>query len=252
MDYSKFMQLLTQKSLYFCGSRNFIDPFEGQYAWGKTGNRKFVETQRKLHIKNGGGIDFEFFMAMNMKTLNDISKQTYINCWHHSEHESEAMWELYCKNPSEGVLIKTTREKLLGVLESSKLKKLTIKPVKYVSNYWIKHYNPEQDVFFRKRASFEHEKEYRAIFQNEPNQGGVHGHPIPVDLEKLIDEVRVSPLVNQTFFDLVKSSMESNGLTSTLNKSEIEIQPEMSVEEKLLSEEDGYKQYSIRLIGKYT
>lgn len=254
MDYSKFMQLLTQKSLYFCGARNFEDPFEGQYAWGPKGNVEFVNTQRNLHLKYGGGMEFESFMSMNMKTLNDISFQTYINCWHQSEHESEAMWKLYCNNPAEGVLIKTTEDKLRNSLEESNLEKLHLNSVKYVRNHWIKQYNPEKEVFFRKRSSFEHEKEFRAIFQKNPYEGSMpkHGHLVPVDLNNLIQEIRVSPLSSKSFYELVGSSTVNAGITVSVMNSEIEIQPEMSVEEKLLSEGEGYKQYAIRLIRKYT
>jgi hypothetical protein len=254
MDYSKFMQLLTQKALYFCGARNFEDPFEGQYAWGPKGNAEFVKTQRSLHLKYGGGMDFEAFMSINMKTLNDISSQTYINCWHQSEHESEAMWKLYCKNPAEGVLIKTTENKLRNSLQALSLEKLHLNAVKYVRNNWIKQYNPEKEVFFRKRSSFEHEKEFRAIFQNNPYDGSMpkHGHLVSVDLNNLIQEIRVSPLSNKSFCELVESSALNASLTVPLMNSEIEIQPEISVEEKLLSEDEGYKQYAIRLIGKYT
>ena len=254
MDYSKFMQLLTQQSLYFCGARNFEDPFEGQYAWGSKGNTEFVKTQKALHSTYGGGMDFDFFMAMNMKTLNDISSQTYINCWHQSEHESEAMWKLYCKNPAEGVLIKTNEAKLRECLRPLNLKNLHLDAVKYVKNYWIKQYNPEKEAFFRKRSSFEHEKEFRVIFQNDPYSGGIpkHGHLIPVNLDDLIIEIRVSPTSNAPFHDLVEKSISSTALKIPLIKSEIEIQPQMSIEEKLLSEDEGYKQYAIRLIGMYT
>jgi len=254
MDYSKFMQLVTQRALYFCGARNFEDPFEGQYAWGPKGNTEFVNKQRTLHSTHGGSIDLEFFMAMNMKTLNDISSQTYINCWHQSEHESEAMWKLYCKNPAEGVLIRTNEATLRECLRPLNLKNLHLNSVKYVKNYWIKQYNPEKEVFFRKRSSFEHEKEFRAIFQNDPYDGSIprHGHPIPVNLNNLILEIRLSPTSNASFRDLVENSINSADLKVPLIQSEIEIQPAMSVEEKLLSEDEGYKQYAIRLIGMYT
>ena len=248
------MQLLNQRALYFCGASKFEDPFEGQYAWGSNGNQEFVKTQKKMHIGQGEPLDFDMFMAMNIRTLNEISAHTYINCWHHSEHESEAMWKLYCKNPAEGVLIKTTIHKLKACLEVNNLSRLTLKPVKYVKNYWIKNYNPEQDVFFSKRVSFEHEKEFRAIFQNDP-YGGIpasHGQLITVDLNKLLLDIRVSPLANQSFKELVITSIKNANINMQVNNSEIELQPQMSVEERLLAGDEKYKQYAIRLIRKYT
>jgi hypothetical protein len=254
MDYSKFMQFITQKALYFCGASKFEDPFEGQYAWGPTGNAEFIRSQRILHKKNGGGMDFEIFMAMNIKTLKDISSQTFINCWHKSEHESEAMWKLYCKNPSEGVAIKTTEAKLRTALRATGTENLYLNPVKYVRNYWIKQYNPENDVFFRKRSSFEHEKEFRAIFQKDPYSNSIppHGHLVSININNLIDKIIVSPLANKSFYDLVNDSRLNAGVNTLVEKSEIEMQPQMSVEEEVLAEGEGYKQYAIRLIGKYS
>ena len=256
MDYAKFMQLLNQKSLYFCGASNFEDPFEGQYAWGDKGESKFLETQKKLHLKHGdrGRMDFTFFMAMNLKTLNDLSKFTYVNCWHQSEHESEAMWKLYCKNPAEGVLIKTSIEELQRELKSVKDQKLQLKPVKYVKNYWIKHYNPEADVYFHKRMSFEHEKEFRAIIQHDPwEQGAIakHGQGVPVNLDNLIKEVRVSPLSNNVFKYLVEMSLKQHLPSKRVTKSEIELQPNLQVIEQSLPSDEGFKKVAIKLQGKF-
>lgn len=256
MDYAKFMQLLNQRSLYFCGASKFEDPFEGQYAWGNKGEQNFLDTQRKLHLMHGakGQMDFTLFLAMNLKTLNDLSKFTYVNCWHQSEHESEAMWKLYCKNPAEGVLIKTSIEKLKKELDGVKSQKLQLKPVKYVQNYWIKNYNPEADVYFHKRASFEHEKEFRAIIQHDPWAAGAiakHGHTVPVNLENLIDEVRVSPLSNGSFKDLVETSLTQHLPSKSVSNSEIKLQPNLQVVEQSLPGDEGFTKIAISLQGKY-
>ncbi len=110
-------------------------------------------------------MDLNMFMAFNLKTLKEISEKTYISCWHNSEHESEAMWKLYCKNPAKGIVIKSKKKTLQAQLENKGINNLQLKPVKYVPNFWIKKYNPEPDIFFNKRPSFEYEKEFRAFFK---------------------------------------------------------------------------------------
>jgi hypothetical protein len=199
-------------------------------------------------------MDFNLFLAMNLKTLNDLSRFTYVNCWHQSEHESEAMWRLYCQNPKEGVLIRTTVDKLRKSLDSVKHRKLQLKPVKYVKNYWVKNYNPEADVYFHKRISFEHEREFRAVIQDSPWDGNPvekHGELVPVELGELIQEVRTSPLSNAPFQDLVQRSLQSHLPNKNVGQSEIDVQPKLSVEEQRMPNEKGYEQYAIRLLGKY-
>lgn len=105
------------------------------------------------------------FMAFNLKTLREITEKTFISCWHTNEHESEAMWKLYCKNPARGVVIKTKRTTLQAHFETKGLNNLQLKLVKYVPNFWIEQYNPESDIFFNKRPSFEYEKEFRVFFK---------------------------------------------------------------------------------------
>ena len=96
-DYEKFEKLLAQKSLFFCSTKLFNDPFEGEFAWGKKGYGNFINTQEKLCKTHGASMNLDMFMAFNIKTLKEISENTYISCWCHNAHESEAMWKLYCK-----------------------------------------------------------------------------------------------------------------------------------------------------------
>lgn len=45
------------------------------------------------------------------KIVTTLRKQTFINCWTASEHESHALWRIYCPSP-EGVAIQTTLDRL--------------------------------------------------------------------------------------------------------------------------------------------
>ena len=45
------------------------------------------------------------------RIIRDLRKQTFVNCWTASEHESHALWRIYCPSP-EGVAIQTTLDRL--------------------------------------------------------------------------------------------------------------------------------------------
>lgn len=248
LDLEKFSMLLEQQALFFCSAKKFEDPFEGEFAWGRVGYEKFIETQKKLCAAHGANMDIDMFMAFNLKTLKEISEKTYISCWHSNEHESEAMWKLYCKNPTRGVVIKSNKTTLQANLETKGLNKLQLKSVKYVPNFWIKQYNPESDIFFSKRPSFEYEKEFRAFFQEDTlDTLPVNGKLVPVSLADLLDEIRTSPFSDQGFKNEVFEISKKHGLDAKVKNSEIEMHPIMSVEEHIIAEGPNWYQSTIRL-----
>ena len=251
MDFDKFSKFISRGELYFCGARNFEDPFEGEYAWGKSGHGKFMEAQKKLCAKHGGGMPLDFFVSANLQNLKDISSRTYVSCWHKSLHESEAMWKLYCKNIDAGVVVGTTVDLVWGQMPKLSYLKSMHGEVKYVSNYWIKEYNPEPDVFFRKRISFEHEKEYRFVVQDEAYSSiPVHGKAVSVDLRKLVQTVRLSPFADPSMMSLVSNVLKSAGIDIECEKSEIETHPVMSVSERVIGEGPSFRSAEISLSTK--
>ncbi|WP_370599589.1 hypothetical protein [Pseudomonas nitroreducens] len=242
MDLPKFKRFVEQGALYFCGARHFEDPFEGEYAWGKIGHKRYLESQKELAKRHGGGMSERDFMTINLKTLRELADHAYINCWYKSPHESEAMWKLYCENSSEGVLVGTTLAKLKVQLERKGLPGLEMKEVRYLPNFWVKEYNPESSVFFSKRVSFEHEKEFRAVFRNNPYNSGppMKGKLVQVDLKEMIDTVRVSPFALPGLQKNVEEILRGAGLSCQVESSEIEMHPIMSVHEEVLEIGEGW------------
>ncbi|NMY06001.1 DUF2971 domain-containing protein [Pseudomonas sp. WS 5059] len=249
MDLSKFKRFVEQQALYFCGARYFEDPFEGEYAWGKIGHERFLDTQGKLCQSHGGGMPLDGFMAMNLKTLRDIANNTYISCWHNSAHESEAMWKLYCNDPATGIAIRTTQKQLKSQLEQKNLPNLELNSVRYTANFWIKQYNPEPSVFFSKRISFEYEKEFRAVFREIPH-GLIHSMPgktVPIDISTLVHAVRISPLALPELKTEVEGLLHAAGLQIPVETSEIEIHPLISVDEQIFAQGAGWQHSTVRL-----
>ncbi|WP_146012885.1 DUF2971 domain-containing protein [Herbaspirillum sp. BH-1] len=252
MDFQKFKRFIEQRALYFCGARHFADPFEGEYAWGKKGHEQFMETQKKLNLRHGGGMPLDSFIAMNLKTLREIAEKTYINCWHHSNHESEAMWKLYCQDPTSGIAICTTMKKLDAQLRLQNLPNLELKSVKYLPNFWIKQYNPEASVFYSKRISFEYEKEFRAIFREDPYgpTSPCRGKPVTVNVAELVDSVTISPLASANLKTTVQELLNLATMPIPVRDSEIELHPVLSVEEQFLKKKGSFQTSTIRLLSR--
>src|SRR5262249_17685971 len=97
----------------------------------------------------------------NRKKINRLGPLThFINCWHHSEYESEAMWKLYARN-DEGLAIKSSLARLSQSLDVAK-------PEIYVAAVEYLDYTDSSNVmadspFLYKRRSLEHEREIRAF-----------------------------------------------------------------------------------------
>jgi hypothetical protein len=197
IDFTKFVYLITQQSLFFCRSDLLGDPFEGSCpAWD-------VE-MRRLRV-------YKAWSADTLKTDSEFRKWlrgwTYANCWHMNQDESAAMWRLYAQS-QEAIAIKTSYKKFLSVLPQEAIVGL----VRYL-DYETK-LMPEGDSallpFFHKRKSFKHEQEVRAVIQEIPHNSDLHtqnpelGKSVPIDMKELIEKIYVAPMSPQWYFDLVK------------------------------------------------
>ena len=140
--------------------------------------------------------------SLVMEIEENISKSG-VNCWHKSEYESEAMWKLYMAS-GQGIAIEST----IGQLESAIINKesLEIKSVTYLSEDDPKKEDGKLDILFWKRKAFEHEKELRATISLKEKGKGTF---VECDLDKLINRIHVSPLVEAYFTEIVKDICSS-------------------------------------------
>ena len=212
MDFTKFVSLLKSNSLFFTRADKFSDPFEG--AKGLLKNKKkwdkhyldfFIRACSNL--PNGVKSDkSEKEILKDAKRLlgqlDNIGpsqlKETFINCWHENNHESEAMWKLYTSSLDQGIAIKTNYKKLYASL--GKNPSIHIGRISYID--FSNNFAGINDSFWFKRKSFEHEKEVRAIFHDHDSKSEL-GKFIQVDLNILIDQIYVSPTSQNWFKELV-------------------------------------------------
>ena len=230
LTFPKFVSMLKTQSLFFSRADKFDDPFEGakglaknEVEWDSYYKNFFIHALKHSSqipeslIERHSGVILDGFKNM----CKAARLHTFINCWHKNNHESEAMWKLYCSDLKQGLAIKTTYKKLYR--ELNKKNDIEIGEVQYI-DYTNQLVGP-QAAFWSKRKSFEHEKEVRALIHNFQNFEEKEGISIPVSLNHLIDEVYVSPIASQWFVDVVDDITKRYGLDKRVRQSDLGAKP---------------------------
>lgn len=234
MDFTKFVSLLSTKSLFFTRADLFEDPFEGAKGILKNKNKwdkhyldffkTAIQSLPEPHKNDKTETEVDKEAIKLLKQMDSIGakdkERTYINCWHENSFESEAMWKLYTTNLDHGVAIKTTFDKLHRSIKRNP--NISIGRINYID--FNSKFAGVNDSFWYKRKSFEHEKEVRAIMKDFLGNGD-KGKLITADLRILIDKVYVSPTSPKWITDLIKEIMEKYGLKKKVYQSGLNEEP---------------------------
>jgi len=135
------------------------------------------------------------------------------------------MWRGYGGGPY-GVAIRTTFDLLndlvplkVNILEGLDVT-ILMRRVRYIDHtsldQRIEGDNNALGLIMSKSVVYNHESEVRAIFLS---GSGPLGRTIPVDLQKLVSAVMVSPLAPSWFEDVVKRTIEAAGLSFPIIRS---------------------------------
>lgn len=223
MDFTKFVALLLEKSLFFTRADKFDDPFEG--AWSE----RNIQV-REEHPELFPNPPLDIIRKLQRITYKSFRKFTLINCWHMNEYESAAMWKLYLKT-NEGIAIQSTFKRLTECFDNDPSILIHVGKVKYID--YSKDFIPETNLFFQflhKRKSFEHEREVRAIFSHFPGKNGVIditaepfeiGKNVPINLETLIESIYINPTSPIWFSDLVNKTIKKLDMSFEIHKSKL-------------------------------
>jgi hypothetical protein len=217
MDFSKFVSLLTAKKIILPQVTMFQDPYEG--LWPK----RNIEDFKALERQDGY---YPTRMHESSRVPLEVRRQFHASCWHFSNHQSAAMWDIYSKNPS-GVAIKVANISLLKIFGSSRLN-FHYSLVDYIDyekdaiNIANSGSNDVVAPFFYKRESFSHEKEFRVIFwkgdrynmRSEINFEDTVGVDVE-NIDDLIEEVVLSPYSEPWFLSATRAVAEAFGLNSS-------------------------------------
>jgi hypothetical protein len=205
IDLSKYISLLSTRTLFFSKPENLQDPYEclppkrnlESIAFDQDGSPRFGSKEN---------------VQKALQMSKDDRAEVVINCWHMNEHESAAMWKLYLKS-EEGVAIESTFSRFREGLLPDGDGQTYIGEVQYVDYRTARV--PVGNLFYtflHKRLSFEHERELRAFRWSHEYKDVKWGVHIPVSPETLIERVRVSPTSGEWFCQVVKSITEKFGL----------------------------------------
>jgi hypothetical protein len=220
LDFAKYVSLLETKSLHFARSDLLGDSFEGSTP--SVDREAFRATLDAL--APGDAPNREDAIAKGTESHSTARKlmtnNTYINCWHMSEHEQAAMWRIYAEN---GLAIRTTFDRFTSSLDYPE-------PI-YAG--LVRYINYSSDSvgnggmfgnFMHKRLSFESEREVRAVLWHGDKESWfeLEGHPagvyVPVDPELLVEHVFVTPKAPSWFLDLVEAVSQRYGLAAPVQQ----------------------------------
>lgn len=220
MDFTKFVSLLSSKSLFFCNADKFIDKFEGTYPIFDS--FQLVEKCNDPLMSKSLIEDFYWHQGIN-KMLRNI---VYINCWHANEYESAAMWTLYAKT-DEAIAIETCYSTLKNALPEN----VFLGMINYID--YEKEGIPRNNTlspFMYKRKSFDHEREVRAFIPqfdllSDTATIPPDGLPVKIDLNDLIKTIHISPTAPQWFETVVTDVAAIYGITAEISKSNLYSDP---------------------------
>lgn len=209
MDFTKFVALLDSKSLWFTRADRFKDPFEGSYP-----KMNIIARANIPRVSDKDEPIITRLLKDSSEVRRNWTRYVAINCWHMSEHESAAMWSLYLKS-NEGIAIQSTYQRLRDSFAQAEAD-VYIGKVTYISyDHEVIENADILSPFLHKRASYEHEKELRAITVRLPEPGprGLDfsqetidtGILLPVNLPLLIQTVYVAPNAPSWLTDLIRS-----------------------------------------------
>ncbi len=221
LDFPKYVSLLATRQLFFARVDTFNDPYEGAKGlkvrkdrWDSHFLEFFRQALRTAPVDDPSQLlsDEEiekrapkFIAELEQIGLADRSR-TFVSCWHENPVESEAMWRLYAAAFPNALAIRTTYDRLYRSL--GKDPDIAIGRVKYID--MRREFAGVNDAFWRKRVSFQHETEVRAMIRD--HRATEAGKLVPCDLTTLIEAVFVSPEAPAWFSSVVNDVTTKYGL----------------------------------------
>ncbi len=218
MSFGKFVSVLSRSSLYFCRVDRLQDRFEGRLP-----NPTYDITDPRLRT-----------------SYEQERTRSIINCWTLSQYESVALWNTYVPQ-GEGIVIGTTFTRLRNSLRPVNMfeeARVHIGRVRYVNFREFNFIGPGGTAFngfmplIHKRPFFQFESEVRALISGLGTRflgsiiQQVPGLYVPVNLDKLIDEIRVAPGAPDWFVDAVRAVVTAFALREELvRRSDIDVPP---------------------------
>jgi hypothetical protein len=211
MSLDRLRHVLERRALFFASIVALDDPLEGFLSDATVEQmRRYPDSVQESERERVKGV-----VEHNLRVMRDARQLVHVSCWHMNEHESAAMWRLYCDPPERGVAIRTTFARLRNAFAPTDIA-VQIGVVQYLD--YSQEAMPQFNVFdpaLRKRKSFEHERELRAAILH-PAPDGTN---VPVDLDTLIEAIYLCPTAESRLLDEVQLSLQDAHLDKAVRQS---------------------------------
>jgi hypothetical protein len=196
-SFPRFVWLLQQRKLWLARVDTLEDPWESALAGDQLAHlisphsvpHFFVlMLQRAIPdaVETGSAIDHA------RAVVNLWRQTTFVNCWCASDHESHALWRIFCGK--EGIAVQTTFERLQISAAG-----LGVYPIDYGPIGAAKGTPTRLDLVTKKRPMFEYEREVRIVLEKKEFEA-VPGHAIDWDPSSQVDAVFIHPEADEAFF----------------------------------------------------
>lgn len=165
------------------------------------------------------------FVPPLAKQLDNVhAHNVYVSCWCESDNEGIDMWSRYVESTGEeGVAVAASVGALKDVFAALD-SPMNIGRCTYDHDSAAEGHAEGHRLYFRKRAAFSHEREVRAVLL-EPHLPP-EGFTLPIDHDRLIQEVRLPRGASDALRDKVKGLLSSVGLSpGRVRPSELEGEP---------------------------
>jgi hypothetical protein len=199
------LHILQTRTLFFPSIATLakIDPWEGRWSSDEAAVIHSAVKDSMLRQVADGSQDPGWIETTNFPdTFHQlVAKSVCVNCWHANAEESAAMWAIYGAN--HGIALQSSVGALKRAL-SAEERPVPISPVQYGST--LTPAVAPIRVALRKRNSFSHEREVRAIVVTEISNAP--GTPVAVDVNTLINRIYLWPLAPTWIQEVVKSEIQ--------------------------------------------
>jgi hypothetical protein len=235
MDFAKFVAMLQQGGLYFPRADKLEDRFEGAVGLASREadwDRFYLDFFRKAVISPPPGysppvLSEEQIEKTAQRLLREMKsdalriRSLLVSCWHANDVESEALWRLYCPPATLGVAIQSTVGRLWDATNQDT--SAVVGRVHYL-DFRHSFAGHQKERIFCKRLSLSHEREVRAILDND-HASPVAGRTLVCDLNALIIEVIISPFAPSWFTDVVSEVISKFGYSLHVRQSQLLDEP---------------------------
>jgi hypothetical protein len=218
LDAAKLFDFFENSTLFFCRADHFSDKFEGAFT-------PSLRAQiSEAHARGEIDYDYEQFKRR-------MRESVYINCWHRNQDDSAAMWALYGKSECAVALV-TTAGQLADIAGGIAEHKISIARVEYVKHWSDPKLDVSPDytrIFAYKTKAYEYEKEVRVIIDRTRAAPGPDlrqpGIVVPIDADRLLRSIVVSPDAPPWFERLVRQSAQRYGIRAPVRRSKLATDP---------------------------